>query len=92
MEKQPIFDNEYEIYYIFNLINFDWGDSYESIGNPENYKFVDYYEKDKKCTEKEKLDMFAEIIHRSVHNIWIVKDFRGTATTHELCVQLEKDL
>lgn len=76
----------------YNLINYDWGDSYEFTGNRDNWNLVDYYVNDIKQSDEEKIKMFQEIENRCIHNIWEVVDYRGTSTTKVLCEEMEESL
>ncbi len=88
MEQE--FDEDLEMKY--NLINFDWGDSYEFTGNPSNWELVDYYVDGIKQSDRKKEEMFEEIISRALHNIWEVVRFEGTRVTHQLCLEMEWNL
>lgn len=76
----------------FNLINYDWGDSYEFTGNRDNWNLVDYYVDDVKQSDEEKIKMFQEIESRCIHNIWEITRFEGTSVTHALCDEMEECL
>ena len=89
-EEQKYFIDDLEMK--LNLVNYDWGDSFGSIHNIEHRKYVDYYENGEKQSEEKKKAMFEEIERRSLHNIWTVVSYAGTAMTKDMCYQLEHEL